>query len=60
MLLAKELRERVNNLCRVTKQTQEQVANQAIGELLDRVDKDPVLKARIERAKELQAELDAL
>jgi hypothetical protein len=44
----------------VTKKTQEQAANQAIGEMLDRLEQDPAMKQRMDRAKELQAMMENL
>ena len=60
MLVAKELRERLSNFCLVTKQTQEQAANGALLEMLDRADSDPVMRQRLDRAKALQQELETL
>jgi hypothetical protein len=55
-----ELRESLSHYCLVTKLTQAQAANVAIREMLQRIDNDPVMKARIERAKELQAAMNNL
>jgi hypothetical protein len=60
MLCDIELRERLSDYCLITKQTQEKAANVAIREMLDRVDADPTMKSRIDRAKTLKAELEAL
>ena len=46
--------------CLVTKQTQERAANQALREMLERSENDPVMKERLDRAKSLKAQLDAL
>jgi hypothetical protein len=40
--------------------TQEQAANQAVKEMLNRLDGDPGMKARMERPKELQAMMENL
>jgi hypothetical protein len=55
-----EIRERLANYCLVTKQTQERAANQALREMLERAENDVEMKERIERAKSLKAQLDAL
>jgi hypothetical protein len=60
MLVATEHRDKLALYCMITKQTQEQAGNQAIGEMLARIDGDPVLKARMDRAVDLKAALDAL
>lgn len=52
-----ELRERLSYYCMITKQRQEQAANVAIREMLERCESDPVMKARLDRARELQAAL---
>ena len=57
MLVAKEYREKLALYQLVTKLSQEQAANQAIKEMLDRLDGDPVMKAKMDRAKELQEAL---
>lgn len=60
MLVDKEIRERLHYFCMITKQTQERAANQALREMLDRCDGDPVMKSRLDRAKELREALDNL
>jgi hypothetical protein len=60
MLVAKEHRERLALYQLVTKKTQEQAANQAIGEMLERLDHDPEMKTKMDRAKALQVELASL
>jgi hypothetical protein len=60
MLVDIELKERLSHYCMVTKQRQEQAANVAIRELLERCESDPVLKERMDRAKELKEALAAL
>jgi hypothetical protein len=60
MLVDKELRERLADYCLVTKQTQERAANTALLEMLDRCDADPLMKARLDRAKELKAMMSNL
>jgi RNA binding exosome subunit len=60
MLVAKEHREKLALYQLVTKQSQEQAANQAIAQMLERVDRDPELKARMDRAQALQQELASL
>jgi hypothetical protein len=60
MLVSKEHRERLNHYCMVRKVTQEVAVNEMVGEALQRIDNDPVMKARLVRAKELQAALEAL
>jgi hypothetical protein len=60
MLVEVELRERLSEYCLVTKQTQEKAANVAIREMLERCESDPLMKSRIDRAKTLKAELEAL
>jgi hypothetical protein len=41
----------------ITKQTQERAANQALREMLERCEADPVIKERMDKAKELKAML---
>ena len=60
MLVAKEHRERLNHYCMVKKVTQEVAANEAIGLMLERVEQDPEMKARMDRAKELQTMMSNL
>lgn len=60
MLVDMEIREQLSYYCMVTKQTQEKAANQALREMLERCDSDPVIKERMDRAKELKAAMDAL
>jgi hypothetical protein len=55
-----ELRETLSYYCLVTKQTQERAANQALREMLARCEADPVFRERLDRAKSLKSELDAL
>ena len=54
MLVDMELREELSYYCMVTKQTQERAANQALREMLQRIDTDPVMKERIDKARELK------
>jgi hypothetical protein len=44
----------------VTKQTQEKAANQALREMLQRCEADPVIKERMDRAKMLKEEFAKL
>jgi hypothetical protein len=60
MLVAKEYREKLALYQLVTKKTQEQAANQAIGEMLERIERDPEMKTRMDRAQALQQELASL
>jgi hypothetical protein len=60
MLVDMELREKLSYYCMVTKQTQEKAANVAIRQMLERLDGDPEMSQRIERAKQLKAAMDAL
>lgn len=60
MLVDVELREKLSIFCLVTKQTQEKAANQAIRELLERIETDPVMSQRLARAVELQQALQTL
>jgi hypothetical protein len=60
MLIDAELRERLSHFCKLTKQTQEQAGNQAVREMLERIENDPTLKAKMDRVKALQEELAAL
>jgi hypothetical protein len=60
MLIAKEHRERLNHYCMVRKVTQEVAVNEMVAEGLQRIDQDPVMKQRIDRAKELQEAMDNL
>lgn len=60
MLIAKEHRERLAHYCLVRKVTQEVAVNEMVGQALGRIEQDPVLKAKLDKARELQAQLDAL
>ena len=60
MLVDVEIREHLSYFCKITKQTQERAANQALREMLERCEADPAMKARMDRAKELQAAMDNL
>jgi hypothetical protein len=60
MIIAKEHRERLAHYCLVRKVTQEDAVNEMVAEGLKRVEEDPAMKKRLDRAKELQASLDAL
>jgi hypothetical protein len=60
MLVDMELREKLSYYCMVTKQTQEKAANVAIREMLQRLDSDPEMCQRMDRAKSLKAAMDAL
>lgn len=55
-----ELRERLSYYCMVTKLRQEQAANVAIREMLDRCETDVEFKARLDKARELKEALAAL
>ena len=54
MLVAKEHRERLSHFCTITKQTQEAAANKAIAQMLDRLERDPEMKQRMDRVAELR------
>jgi hypothetical protein len=54
MLVDVEIREQLSYYCMVTKQTQEKAANRALRELLERCEADPVIKDRMDRAKQLK------
>jgi hypothetical protein len=54
MLVDLEIRERLGHYCEVTQQTQEKAANQALRELLARCEKDPAMKAQMDRMKGLK------
>jgi hypothetical protein len=60
MLVDVEIRERLSYFCMVRKLTQEKAANLALREMLERVDGDPELKARMDRAEALHKELASL
>lgn len=60
MLVAKEHRERLNHYCRVKKVTQEAAVNEAVEQMLERLEQDPEMKARMDRARELQVMMDNL
>ena len=55
-----EIRERLSYYCMITKQTQEEAANVAIREMLVRLDGDPDMKQRMDRAKMLKSEMENL
>ena len=54
MLIAKEHRDKLTLLCLVKKCTQEKAVNEMVGEALTRLEQDPEMKARMDRAQELQ------
>lgn len=54
MLVDVEIRERLSYYCMITKQTQEKAANQALREMLERCESDPVIKERMDKAKALK------
>jgi hypothetical protein len=54
MVVDQEIRERLSLY------PKEKAANQALHEILDRADSDPVMKQRLARAKALQEELETL
>lgn len=60
MLVDVGIRERLAHYCMVTKQTQEKAANQALRDLLQRAEQDPVLKEKMDRAKTLREELASM
>jgi hypothetical protein len=60
MLVDLEIREKLSYYCMVTKQTQEKAANQALREMLERCEADPVIKERMDRAKMLKEEFAKL
>ena len=60
MLVDAQHRERLSTYCLVRKVTQEVAVNEMIGEALDRIEQDPAMRARLDRAKELKAALEAL
>jgi hypothetical protein len=61
MLVDIEIREQLSYYCMVTKQTQERAANVAIREMLQRIESDdPVMKERMDKAKQLKTAMDAL
>lgn len=47
MLVDSEIRERLGHYCMVTKQTQEKAANQALREVLERAEQDPVMEGEV-------------
>lgn len=60
MLVDVEIRERLNYFCRITHQTQERAANQALREMLERAEAEPITRERMLRAKELMSQLQEL
>ena len=60
MLVDVEIRERLSYFCIITKQTQERAANQALREMLDRCENDPLMSERMNRAKALREAIDNL
>ena len=57
MLIDVEIRERLDDYCRVRKMSQQEAANELIKGALHRLDGDVEMKARMDRAKALKAEL---
>ena len=60
MLVDVELRERLSHYCTITKQTQERAANQALREMLERCEADPLMNERMDRVAILKKELASL
>ena len=60
MLVDVEIRETLTYYCMVTKQTQERAANQALREMLSRAEQDPIVKQKMDRAKDLKLQLASL
>lgn len=60
MVVDLEIRERLSHFCTVNKLTQEKAANLALRHILEHAEEDPVLKAKMDRVKELKAELASL
>jgi hypothetical protein len=60
MLVSTEYREKLATYCLIRKCTQEQAVNMMIGEALERAEQDPTIKAKLDKARELRAALDAL
>jgi hypothetical protein len=60
MVVDIDIREQLSYFCMVNKLTQEKAANRALREMLERVDQNPELKARMDRAKALKEELASL
>ena len=60
MLIAPQHRDKLNTYCMVRKVNQEVAVKEMIGEALERFEQDPVVKAKLDRARELKAALDAL
>lgn len=60
MLVDVEIRERLSHFCHITRQTQERAANQALKEMLERAERDPDTKERMDRAAEYKRLLDSV
>jgi hypothetical protein len=60
MLVDVGIRERLSHYCTVTKQTQEKAANQALREVLERAEQDPLMRVKMDRVKMLKEELASL
>lgn len=60
MVVDLEIRERLSHFCTVNALTQEKAANKALHEMLERAEQDPVLRTKMDRVKELKAELASL
>ena len=60
MIVDTAIRERLSHYCTVTKQTQMKAANQALRLLLEQAEQDPVMKAKMDRVAEIQAELASI
>lgn len=60
MLVDSEIRERLSNYCTVTKLTQEKAANLALRDLLARAEEDPTMRAKMDRVREIKAELASI
>ena len=60
MIVDLDIRDRLSLFCTIKKLTQEKAANVALREMLERADKDPEVKARMDRVAELKAELASI
>lgn len=60
MIVDLDIRERLSLFCTVNKLTQEKAANVALRQMLERIEEDPIIKAKMDRVAELKAELASI
>lgn len=60
MVVDVDIRERLSLFCTIHKLTQENAANVGLRQMLERAEEDPTLKAKMDRMREIKAELASI